>query len=689
VGFAADEGSAVEEWYDNRLSASDATPVFVDGNDVDLGPVQLTPAAHVTGYLSAPANNFDGYELQAYPADDYSESAEISYNPFGQFDLVLPAGDWKLRFVDTEGLFASQWYGGSNSFRDASVIHVVGDNIALGKIPVSAGGSIIGFVRDETGAAVRNLNVTAFDPDGRSVRSADTSDSGRYAMSLLAAGPYTLRVSDDESHLFPTTWFPATQVQATTQEFDLAQGQTLSRDVVVPRSLWPPPQPGERVVTGRVVDTRGRPVQGVFVGAIWECNDYYDTFRGDFASVTDSAGRYVLHITSATTASVRLGASDYTYPPSTGGEDGYDYTSGYYADATCHDVPPVPVGTLGADITIAQKGGMVTSIASVEGSVHHDGRIYIYPATPSQPPEGWDFDPQPYQSGTVTDDDLSFTTATLRPGLYKVRFDSHGESSWWPDANSWATAGTIEVRPGETTPNIDGTLRRGLVQRTAPYVSRWAKVGQRLSAYTGSWTSGSATTYAYAWLRDGEVVGTGQSYVPVDADAGHLLSFRVTLTDGVDTIVMTSAPTGPVQTDPPPTEDPPPTPTPTPTPAPTPTPTPTTGPPSSPADPPVSAAQDLTVSPRVTGKDRGLRPGVRLLVRVPASMTPGTSVGGDLVVRERRREVASLHARRGVNRIDLGHVRPGRHTYVVSFTGTIDGVAPAPVVVKVRVPSRF
>jgi hypothetical protein len=50
--------------------------------------------------------------------------------------------------------------------------------------------------------------------------------------------------------------------------------------------------------------------------------------------------------------------------------------------------------------------------------------------------------------------------------------------------------------------------------------------------------------------------------------------------------------------------------------------------------------------------------------------------------------VTSLHARRGVNRIDLGHVRHGRHTYVVSFTGRVDGVVPPPFVVTVRVPRR-
>jgi hypothetical protein len=57
-----------------------------------------------------------------------------------------------------------------------------------------------------------------------------------------------------------------------------------------------------------------------------------------------------------------------------------------------------------------------------------------------------------------------------------------------------------------------------------------------------------------------------------------------------------------------------------------------------------------------------------------------------LVVQEGGRQVARVRARRGVNRIDLGHVRHGRHRFIVSFTGTVDGEVPSPVVVRVRMP---
>ena len=65
----------------------------------------------------------------------------------------------------------------------------------------------------------------------------------------------------------------------------------------------------------------------------------------------------------------------------------------------------------------------------------------------------------------------------------------------------------------------------------APSLSGSARVGQRLHCDPGTW-SGSPTL-AFQWLRDGVPIpgATLQTYTPVDADAGHAISCRVTATN--------------------------------------------------------------------------------------------------------------------------------------------------------------
>src|SRR5215469_14649041 len=57
------------------------------------------------------------------------------------------------------------------------------------------GGSIIGTVRDPSGAPVPNVQVTAHSQDTNEERSVATNSEGYYEFPLLAAGHYYLRAS--------------------------------------------------------------------------------------------------------------------------------------------------------------------------------------------------------------------------------------------------------------------------------------------------------------------------------------------------------------------------------------------------------------------------------------------------------------------------------------------------------------
>jgi hypothetical protein len=66
------------------------------------------------------------------------------------------------------------------------------------------------------------------------------------------------------------------------------------------------------------------------------------------------------------------------------------------------------------------------------------------------------------------------------------------------------------------------------ISLTPPAVVGTAKVGQTLTCSTGAWDN-SPTAYTFQWLRNGVLnIGTGSTYVAVDADDGQSISCIVT-----------------------------------------------------------------------------------------------------------------------------------------------------------------
>ncbi|MDQ0935252.1 hypothetical protein [Streptomyces turgidiscabies] len=80
-----------------------------------------------------------------------------------------------------------------------------------------------------------------------------------------------------------------------------------------------------------------------------------------------------------------------------------------------------------------------------------------------------------------------------------------------------------------TSTAVTVTVGPALKPTTVPVVTGTPKVGTRLTAAHGTW-SPAATSYTYAWKRDGTAItgATKSTYVPVRADKGHKLTVKVT-----------------------------------------------------------------------------------------------------------------------------------------------------------------
>jgi hypothetical protein len=117
-----------------------------------------------------------------------------------------------------------------------------------------------------------------------------------------------------------------------------------------------------------------------------------------------------------------------------------------------------------------------------------------------------------------------------------------GRHYWVADTGNgrvqrWNATGTTRWMADTRPPSAPGTP----TNVDAPVVGGTPAPGAELTCTDGSWTGGP-TSYARVWLRDGEPVGAGPTYVVAAEDVGTELSCVVTATNGAGA----SAPAGSV-----------------------------------------------------------------------------------------------------------------------------------------------
>lgn len=127
---------------------------------------------------------------------------------------------------------------------------------------------------------------------------------------------------------------------------------------------------------------------------------------------------------------------------------------------------------------------------------------------------------------------------------YAVQADDYGD--WLKlEVEGYAAGHRVVVHTTGTRIREGSPAVTGLAPAITPASPAY---GEMLTADTGDWTPGEglttdAVTLAYQWRRDGRAItgATGTTYQPVGADAGQVLTVRVTATaDGHGTVVATS-----------------------------------------------------------------------------------------------------------------------------------------------------
>lgn len=644
----------VTEWYDDAATEEAAEEVVVDGARVTLRPIDLALRPLITGRVTNAAGKpMSDVRVAAYrPETPWNWTDYVTTEEDGRYYLQPGPGTWLIEFTDGEGELAREWHADAASASGATPVAFDGSAVVdLGSTSLTRGASIAGRVTDAAGTPVRGIAAALFDDEGNYVTDVFTDRTGGYVLPRLAAGTYRLAFEDGRDE-FESTYWKGAESLATATPIVLARDQAVTgyNAVLTPRTSS---DPDGVEVTGVVVDAAGKPVRGLWVGAVPVGEEHPGTV--DYA-MTDRHGRY--HFSGLDPESLADEGGDPSWSAfrlvfHDDGDEDLEYLPTWLGGArnparsATVTVRPGTVVTA-PRTTIQQYAGLRGTVTSARGDLAY-GYVEVYDA------DGRDVD------DTRVRRDGTFELRYLLPDqVYRLRFEGEGSAAngmliptWWRSGNSFATATPVSTRGGAWVSGITMTMTDQVTAFTRPAITGSPVVGRTLTASTGTWNLSAGSEWTYEWLRGSTVVGTGRTYRIAAADAGHRLAVRVTNWPfqwyGFSSLQAADWAAG------------------------------ITGTATSAPSAVVRQTSRTTVRASFEKKKRS----VRLVVRVAV---PGVArPAGTVTVREGKRAVASrVKLVKGVATIRVKKPTKGKRTYAVSYSGTA-AVLPSSTRVSVRV----
>ena len=121
----------------------------------------------------------------------------------GTFNVSkLPDGNYKVRFDDPAGNYATEFYDDAFRPADANVLDVSNGKFAIADVSLGGAAHLSGLVTGSTGAGIVGAEVTAYvQQEGAwtPLTTIETAENGRYDLGLLPGGSYTLGFHDPVS----------------------------------------------------------------------------------------------------------------------------------------------------------------------------------------------------------------------------------------------------------------------------------------------------------------------------------------------------------------------------------------------------------------------------------------------------------------------------------------------------------
>jgi hypothetical protein len=452
-----------------------------------VGPAGIAAAAgtgSVSGQISDAgvpiAGVTVGIDLSVFPVAIATGTTDAT----GSFHINVPAGLYKVKFALPGGL--TQFYPHVTDFNAATQLTVVeGQDTAVTETVVVPHGSLAGQITTSTGAVASGAFVGLAQPGGPPVANVTADQNGRYVFPYVAAGSYDVTAGATASGA-PHQWVHGHKSQAQADPIAVVVGQVSTVD----EQLLPLGR-----VRGTFTDGNG-PVSDVLIEAISQTSAADSVFTSTGADGTYSLfaypGTYIVK---------------YQVPAS------LDQWANEKEAQWRADVVTVVANTdLVLDQTALPTGRVSGRLTDPDGNPVSGAGVAI--ENPSLDREFL----------ATTDADGSWF-ATVRPGTYRVSFETETQQQWAHGQTSPGTAAPVTVAAGGNTV-VDEAL---LVQGSLTVTAVDARTGAALTSFCVE-TSGTADLFACTdnGTADFPQIGAG-TYAVTVSDGDHLDS----VTDGV------------------------------------------------------------------------------------------------------------------------------------------------------------
>lgn len=286
--FAPSDPGWLEQWWDNKRSLDQATPVTLsDGRALSGIDAALAQAAKVHGrVLNGKGNPVDAC-VSVYVGMTNEKAGSACTDSTGRYVVGgLEAGNYQVLF-DPESGYARQWWSGQTRRTTATSIALTTAGEATADATLLKGGSLTGVVTDEAGDPLGGVQIRAYgSPDSYS-DSAVTDGQGRYTLMGLDDEDYRLQAVPGSSRLdLISEWYDDASDYSSADVVAVPNGATVDANFTLEKGAS---------ISGTVVDDQG-PVSGIGVDVfdldgnkaltVWTDPD------GNYTSTALKAGQY-------------------------------------------------------------------------------------------------------------------------------------------------------------------------------------------------------------------------------------------------------------------------------------------------------------------------------------------------------------------------------------------------------------
>jgi hypothetical protein len=452
VGFSSEsfESNYLTQYYDEKSSSSEATPVVVTAGATTTGiDAALLTGGQITGKVTAADTKAPvaGIEVCATPGEgelyEYGDNCATT-NADGEYTIAaLTSGEYDVEFAVRFGSlnYISQYYHDKQSRSEASPVVVTQGLTAAGiDAAMQPGGQITGTVTSAaTTSPVRGIEVCATDGAYEyAERTCATSNaSGEYTLSRLTTGSYKVAFYSSSDELdYLEQYYDGKTSFAEANTVAVTTGATTGN---IDAALLSGGQ-----ITGKVTSAAtNNPLSYVYVCAL--------SGGGEHCASTNAKGEYTVEA---------LASGMYTVEFS--GSDGLNYLTQYYngkASSAEADQVSVTAGatTAGIDASMVAGGQITGKVISAATNAPLEG-VQVCASLAAV-----EFGGQTCATSTFGG---AYTISALTTGEYKVSFEDDSFESdyleqYYSGQTSFATANKVSVTAGSATEGIDAALIAG------------------------------------------------------------------------------------------------------------------------------------------------------------------------------------------------------------------------------------